>query len=63
MKKLELREDELNELIAKVANEIEIYGDEFSEEIYNVFIKLLRLNPSRKSLLVQKYEYYFTVKT
>lgn len=63
MKKLELTENELNELIAKVANEIEIYGGDFSEEIYNVFIKLLKLNPTRKSLLVQKYEYYFKVKT
>ena len=62
MKKLELSENELNELIAKVANEIEIYGDEFSEEIYNVFIKLLKLDPTRKSQLVQKYEYFFTRK-
>lgn len=62
MKKLELTENELNELTAKVATLIEIYGDEFSEEIYNVFIKLLQLDPTRKTLLVQKFEYYFTVK-
>lgn len=63
MKKLELTENELNELIAKVAIEIEISEGEFSEEIYNVFIKLLKLDPTQKTLLVQKYEYYFTVKT
>lgn len=63
MKKLELTENELNELIAKVANAIENYGCEFTEEIYNVFLKLLKLEPTSKSLLVMIFEDHFTVKT
>jgi hypothetical protein len=60
MKTLFLNEEELNDLIAKVANEIDDYGtDSISDEIVCVFLKLLSLEPTWKSELVIKYEKYY----
>ena len=40
MKTLKLTPEELNELAAKLANEIHDYKDQMSEELYNTFIKV-----------------------
>jgi hypothetical protein len=56
MKNLKLTEEQLNELTAKVANELEVYGGDATSELKQVFVKLIKLKPTRETLLVQKFK-------
>ncbi len=56
MKNLKLNEDQLNELVAKVANELEDYGSQATPVLKEVFVKLVKLKPTRETLLVQKFK-------
>jgi hypothetical protein len=56
MKTLSLTEEQLNEASAKIANELEEYGSQASDELKQVFKKLMKLKPTRKTLLMVKFE-------
>jgi hypothetical protein len=56
MKTLSLTEEQLNEASAKIANELQDYGNQASEDLKQVFKKLMKLNPTRKTTLMIKFE-------
>lgn len=58
-KKLELTETELSKLTEEVSKMIANYGDQFYEEIYNIFKKLLDLKPTNKTKMVECMEKMF----
>ena len=41
MKSIELTQDEINEVCAKLANQLETYGDSASDELKNAFMKMM----------------------
>ena len=56
MKSIELTQDEINEVCAKLANQLETYGDSASDELKNAFMKMMNAEPSYKTTLMIKFE-------
>ncbi len=56
MKNLELTQEELNEITAKIANELETYGDQATKNLKSGFLKLVEAGLTTSTLLIDKFK-------